>query len=158
MMGEDKLYKLFKIELNTQHLPNIIYHGLASSQGQVYLIRYLRLLLDGDTSKYHILEVSHNYDFNDTIHKVSIIIFSKEPESHIYHALGGLIELISQIDPEDIVDFNTPPDSEHIFTSNESVSGSILEEKPEWGSLDGYIPADPIEEIQPSCMADNKDK
>lgn len=157
-MGEDKLYKLFKIELNTQHLPNIIYHGLASSQGQVYLIRYLRLLLDGDTSKYHILEVSHNYDFNDTIHKVSIIIFSKEPESHIYHALGRLIESLSQIDPEDIVDFNTPPDSEHIFTSNESVSGSVLEEKPEWGSLDGYIPADPIEEIQPSCMADNKDK
>lgn len=156
MMGEDKLYKLFKIELNTQHLPDIIYHGLASSQGQVYLIRYLRLLLDGDTSKYHILEVSHNYDFNDTIHKVSILIFSKEPESHIYHALDRLIESISQTDPEDIVDFNTSPDFEHVFISNKSVSGSVLDEKPEWGSLDGYIPADPIEEIQPSCRANKE--
>lgn len=158
MMEETRLYKLFKIELNTQQLPNIIYHGLASSQGQVYLTRYLRLLLDGDTSRYHILEVSHNYDFNYTIHKVSVLIFSKEPESHIYNALGRLIESITQVDSNNMIDFNIPPDSEQVFASNESVSGSILEEKPEWGSLDGYVPADPIEEIQPSCMVDKKEK
>lgn len=156
-MEGTKLYRLFNIELDARYLPNIIYHGLATSQGQVYLIRYLRLLLDGDTSKYHILEVSHEYDFTCTIHKVSILLFSKESESHIHHALEGLVKSMIQIDPEDMLDFNTPLSSEQIFTSEEPISGSVLDEKPEWGTLDGYVPADPIEEIQPSCMAENKE-
>lgn len=48
-------------------------------------------------------------------------------------------------------------DENHLI-SQESITGTLLEEKPEWGSLNGYVPADPIEEIQPSCMVDKKEK
>lgn len=155
-MEETRLYKLFKIGLNIQLLPVNIESMIKYSSGRASLVRYLRMLLDSDTNNFHIIDVDFDFEL-DVKCTLSITILTKEEGHLIYIALGELIKTIEPLDLEPVLLATVKEGAEGLFSEDIVTHGSLLEEKPEWGSLDGYVPADPIEEIQPSCMAENKE-